>query len=34
MESLTNKFTNKYIFYNLFNVRGLETKPNHLRKAW
>jgi len=30
MESLTNKFTNKYIyFYSLFKVRGLETKDNH-----
>jgi len=35
MESLINKFINKYIcFYNVFNVKGLETKDNYLREAW
>jgi len=35
MESLTNAFTNKCIrFYNLFNVKGLETKDNRLRETW
>jgi len=30
-----NKFTKKYIcFYNLFKVRGRETKENYLREAW
>jgi len=29
MESLINKFTKKYIcFYNLYEVRGFETKDN------
>ena len=32
MESLINKFTNKYTcFYNLFNVRGLETKDDYFK---
>jgi len=32
MESLINKFTNKdTCFYNLFNVRGLETKDHYFR---
>jgi len=24
----------KYIFYNLFKVRGCETNENYLRRAW
>jgi len=32
VESLINEFTNKYIcFYNLFNVKGFDTKDNYLR---
>jgi len=35
MESFMIKFTNKYIcFYNLFKVKGLETKDNYSREAW
>jgi len=34
MESLINKFTNKRIcFYNLFNVRGLESKGDYFFKG-
>jgi len=34
MESLINKFTNKYIcFYNLINVKGVETKDSYLRET-
>jgi len=29
-----NEFTMKYIFYNLFKVRGCETNENYLRRAW
>jgi len=35
MQSLINKFTNKYIcIYSLFKVRGIETKDKYLRGAW
>jgi len=35
MLSLINKSVNKYIcFYNLFSVRGLQTKANYFRGTW
>jgi len=34
MKSLINKFTNKYTcFYNLFNVRELETKDHYFTRG-
>jgi len=29
-----NKYTKKYIFYNLLELRVRETKENYLRGAW
>jgi len=35
MESLVNKFANKYIcFYTLFMSGGLKTKDNYVRGPW
>jgi len=35
MESLIKKLTNKYIcLYNLFIVRGLDTKDNYSKGVW
>jgi len=35
MESLINKFTNKYIGFDSFlKSGGLQTKDNYLREAW